>query len=208
MSPEHADGENTPESRTSSDEFDQSGSITGLFDDAALYKQVITESTAGSRLSSEPPARNPALRSVQDFAELVGNDLEKPEQDVVSRFAQLAVDNWTIDESDHPDANIFTEEPESLSDEEEAARTLSQPEGGAPLSPERVIVLLNEEYGPLAPEGEERVLLDADGAVIQDVIILVSKLSWLAFRAKIISYLGGHSSYYPSHCVSRNNTCI
>ena len=173
MSQEYADGDSTPESRLSVDEVTQPASITALFSDAALYKRAIAGDAADREDCSEQQVGNPALRSVQDFAELVGNDLEQPEQDVVGRFAQLAVEDWSQEEGEHPDANLFSEEPDSLSEDEEASQTAVQPAKDPKLSPERVISLLIEEFGPLAPKGEERLLLDADGGVIQDVVILV-----------------------------------
>ncbi|KIP10183.1 glycosyltransferase family 1 protein [Phlebiopsis gigantea 11061_1 CR5-6] len=51
-------------------------------------------------------------------------------------------------------------------------QTEVEAEDELPLTPERVLSLLIEEFGPLAPAGEEKLLLEADGAVIQDVVIL------------------------------------
>lgn len=169
-----------PRPANSVDEVTRPASIRCLFSDAALYKRAIAECIGGPPPAARPQ-HNAALRSVQDFAELVGNDLEKQEQDVVDRFAQLAVDDWEAPDSDSDEVMPFTEEPEAVSEEESEATSpapVPEPSPGeadenAYLPPERVISLLIEEFGPLGPEGQEQLILEADGAIIQDVVILV-----------------------------------
>ncbi|GJE88463.1 glycosyltransferase family 1 protein [Phanerochaete sordida] len=184
MPPEHEESvQSSQSSQTSFDEVTQPVSISNLFNDAALYRQAL----AGTEGRASPPLeQNPALRSVQDFAELVGSDLEPPEQVVVGRFAQLAAEDWDLREEERADGPVFTEEPAPLSDAESATLAesvrglaLGDPplDGataaeGTQLSPEQIIALLTEEFGHLAPPGEEKLLLEADGAVIQDVVIL------------------------------------
>lgn len=41
------------------------------------------------------------------------------------------------------------------------------------LTPEEVVRLLVEEFGPLAEEGEERLVLETDAALVRDVVVLV-----------------------------------
>ncbi|EKM51568.1 glycosyltransferase family 1 protein [Phanerochaete carnosa HHB-10118-sp] len=173
--------------KTSFDEPRQPVTVPCLFNDAALYRKVLAETPDGEEHISPPPVQNPALRSVQDFAQLVGDDLQPLEQDVVGRFAQLAAENWDIQEGDREEGAVLTEEPATLTDDERKKLTgsleelgLDQPSSkkpaipaeGTQLSPEYVLALLIEEFGSLAPEGEEKLILEADGAVIQDVVIL------------------------------------
>ena len=211
MSPERADSELTPQSHNSIDELPPS-SIVNLFNDAAGYREAIAESFE-DRLSPPAPPANPALKSVQDFAELAGDDLEPPEHDIVGRFAQLAVEDWEL-----PDGESYTEEPGAMAPDEHAEdlqdqtgteetkpalaplQTEVEAESELPLTPERVLSLLIEEFGPLAPAGEEKLLLEADGAVIQDVVILVRVQLLLLDKSLLIaSWAGSHSSDQPSH---------
>lgn len=186
MASGRVDPEATLQSQSSIDDFTQPLSVTGLFSDATGYREAIH-----GGLSPEFRSVNPALRSVQDFAELTGGDLEPPEHEVVGRFAQLAAEEWSSQEGE----DLLTEEPEVMSDEEHeegsegevdvdqtprppptvpAIQTdLEEADTRVSLTSDEVLALLIEEFGPLSPAGEEKLLLEADGAVIQDVVILV-----------------------------------
>lgn len=204
-------GQTTMTSETSFDEPRQPVTIGCLFNDAALYRKALAETSDGEEHISPPPVHNPALQSVQDFAELVGDDLQPLEQDMVGRFAQLAVENWDIAEGDREEGAVLTEEPVTLTDDERKKLTesfqelgLSEPSSkeptipaeGTQLSPEYVLALLIEEFGNLAPEGEEKLILEADGAVIQDVAILVCLQ--LARERTHRELAAGRYSYYDS----------
>ena len=218
MSPGRVDSER---SQNSIDEFAQPPSVTSLFNDASGYKEAIAESFQ-NRLSTELRSVNPALRSVQDFAELAGDDLEPPEHDVVGRFAQFAAEEWAVQEGD----DLLTDEPGVMGDEEhvedlqdEVEEThISKPtvpplqtdiegEDKIPLSSEEVLALLIEEFGPLAPPGEEKLLLQADGGVIQDVVILV-RVSFLAQWASLSCCTGSYPPYQSSHHIPCIHACL
>ena len=166
-------------------------SITRIFNDAALYKQVIEDPERASLVLDN--------ESIKDFADLVGKDLDSPEKTLVGRFAQLSVEdlNWS-------DVGRYTEEPEVYSDEEDSsAESLEKdqepvqdghdegtPKAPSPfppspsdiqraklsskLPPNEIVTLLKEEFGELtSPEVEERLLIETDAALVQDVILLV-----------------------------------
>ena len=213
MPPEHKDSGQTLSPQTSFDEVTQPTSISVLFNHATLYKQALV-GTSDGRLSPEPPLQNPALRSVQDFAELVGDDLEPPEQDVVGRFAQLVAEDsdWNLEENERDEDPVFSEEPAALTDADreklvdsyqdvELGESEHEPEE-TQLSPERVIALLTEEFGHLAPEGEETLILEADGAVMQDVVILV-RCHCLSDCCMLRASSGRDPSHDPSHRIPR-----
>ena len=162
-----------------------------LFTDAAAYRKVIADSV--SRQWSRSSTLGKVKETTFDFAELVGHDLDAPEKAEAGKFAQIAAADWTsVDDSD---SHLrLTEEPEPLtdsdsistsstSDSSEHARTSPTPptseesvestDSTAALTPEQVVHLLEQEFGALAPEGEEKLVFQTDGAVIEDVVILV-----------------------------------
>lgn len=197
-------------------------SITRIFNDAALYKQVIEDPERASLILDN--------ESIKDFAELVGKDLDSPEKTLVGRFAQLSVEdlNWS-------EVGRYTEEPEVYSDEDdssaeslekdqellqEGGETISQETPGFPssqseiqraklsskLPPDEIITLLKEEFGELAsPEVEERLLIETDAALVQDVILLVYfvdiTLSIITIRSNTCVSLGRHTCHNASTCL-------
>ena len=175
-------------------------SMSGLFNDASLYRQAIAEHEPGVYLAFPPGITNAAQRSVHDFAELVGNDLDPEEKDVARRLAQIAAPELASPEDGKQlSLGILTQEPESLDDEDDFEEAPSRSETetsvtsavlsdessatSAPkvadeelpvlLAPDEIIGLLREEFGALGPEGEEKLVSEIDAAIIQDVVILV-----------------------------------
>ena len=176
-------------SEDDSEEIMQHTNISCLFDDAAAYRDAIdAESSTGQ------PGR--CKRPTVDFAELVGPDLDVAEKVEASKFAQISADDWTTT-SDEEEAQIhYTDEPESFTDPEvaepvepsevpiesgvfitEPTQDIPQedlpPEPSASLTPDQIVSILIQEFGPLAAQGEEEFLFQSDVAVIQDVVILV-----------------------------------
>lgn len=166
------------------DELDgiEAPSISQIFTDAALYRQVINhpEETTFCHASD--------TQAIQDFAELVGRDLSSPEKALAGRFAQLSVESEDVPWL--PDDDKLTEEPEPVSEESSSQGTASdtaadnsdkddssssevETDDSVALSPQEIVSLLREEFGDLAPEGEEKLLFEADAALVLDVILVV-----------------------------------
>ncbi|CAL1713004.1 unnamed protein product [Somion occarium] len=150
--------------------------ISQIVSDVALYKQVIEDPEKASLVLDN--------ESIKNFTELVGKDLDTPERSLADRFAQLSVEdlNW-IEEK----PKRYTEEPDGYAEDENAsvesdATTVSvtpitederQNMLALKLPPEEIVSLLREEFGDLAPpEIEERLLIETDAALVQDVIVL------------------------------------
>ncbi|TFY81952.1 hypothetical protein EWM64_g2070 [Hericium alpestre] len=125
---------------------------------------------------------------VTGFSHLVGKDLDPRERAVADRLAKLAVSNWMpggdgilSEEPDSDEAELEAETSSSSGDETSILSPISAVNEALPsgsgdveerLEPDDIVRLLSEEFGPLADEGEEKLLLEADGAVFRDVIIL------------------------------------
>lgn len=180
-------------------------SISSLFTDAALYRDALKGGAAAVQVHKA------AAASMNDLADLVGDDLDVPEKDAVGRFAQLAVeDDWALSLED---SRQLVEEPDALSDEESTSSesqdvptplSTPPPNTDAPvadqepisLPPEEVIEILEQEFGALAPKGEEELILEADGAVIQDVVILVRGIPFLFLELRTDNRNEGCNSYH------------
>lgn len=133
---------------------------------------------------------------VNGFADLIGKDLTAEERALASHAAKLrvtgAVPSWTPSHS-----GTIVEEPEAYDEEFERDSSLDLSDDSssivceipAPvlnrtgtlnsdpwrLEPEEVVRLLINEFGPLAPGGEEeKLLLETDGGLIHDVAIVGS----------------------------------
>ncbi|KAJ7794128.1 glycosyltransferase family 1 protein [Mycena olivaceomarginata] len=149
---------------------------------------------------------------VNGFADLIGKDLTAEERALASHAAKLrvtgAVPSWTPSHS-----GTIVEEPEAYDEEFERDSSLDLSDDSssivceipAPvlnrtgtlnsdpwrLEPEEVVRLLINEFGPLAPEGEEeKLLLETDGGLIHDVAIVgVLHLTShrLAFHASLMA---------------------
>ncbi|KAI0074052.1 UDP-Glycosyltransferase/glycogen phosphorylase, partial [Panus rudis PR-1116 ss-1] len=156
--------------------------ITQIFTDVALYKQVIDD-----------PERAPLVldnKSIKGFAELLGHDLDTPEKTLASRFAQLSAEdlNWAEPRPSSPDT-YSDEEGESAEGEQTVTSASELPASssfsgsaesdGFPraqltgdVPPEEIVRLVRSDFGDLAPDGEERLLIGTDSALVHDVIVL------------------------------------
>lgn len=187
----HSKRRSTTRSPSVGDDLDgpvQPPSLTQFFQDASLYKQVIANP---ERKSFYRASEN---ETVQDFAELVGKHLDTKDRAVAGRFARLSAedgtwfpDNSTSSQEGSPSTSDFESferrsSPEPLQGQSETTSVMSDTpdpppsDGNEPthnLTPEQVVELLSHEYGDLAPEGEEKLLMELDAALVQDVLILV-----------------------------------
>lgn len=198
------------------DGVDTAPSISQMFADANLYRQAI--------IQPQEPAFYKAShnQTVQDFAELVGRDLDPSERSLAERHAQLSSDDvsWHLDDkvdgllTEEPESDEFDESSESSGDTSSLSPLPPSPspssvyeqESASQLSPVEIVDLLIEEFGQLAPEGEEKLLLEVDAALIKDVILLVRVLFLSIFR-KIVHECGVHvgcgSYHHSSFRISR-----
>jgi hypothetical protein len=54
-----------------------------------------------------------------------------------------------------------------------AVKEAVEPDFEAKLDPNEIVDLVEQEFGALAPKGEEKLLLETDATLLQDVVILV-----------------------------------
>jgi sterol 3beta-glucosyltransferase len=120
------------------------------------------------------------------FKRLVARDLDADELAVSEKLAQLTVTNWASAGSTTLAPDVSPEESEDSASDDEHDRT---PQGGVgatqvaggggepdfedKLTPDEILDLLQQEFGALAPLGEEKLLLETDAGLFQDVVILV-----------------------------------
>ncbi|KAI0087753.1 hypothetical protein BDY19DRAFT_994648 [Irpex rosettiformis] len=171
-------------------------SMTGLFNEATLYNQVVAE---------RHPKTSSKTQNVQDFADLVGHDLNPEEMEVANRFAQLSLNDWAALDIDvgspiheeHPDeeelssdvdtSSLFSHDESSTSSRSAGSHNASfditdssrvcvdgvSDRGSIEtIPPKELVRILIEEFGQLGPDGEETLLAEIDGAIIQDVIVI------------------------------------
>lgn len=196
--------------------------LSRMFTDAALYERVLNAGPEALKnclamVSEDEPL--PAC--VGSFNELIGRHLADNERLVTGRLAKLSVNNWAASMDDPFGVDALTEE-----DQEEVSSTdgaqdekrsslstvpssqeeqLDEPK----LTPEEIVDLLEQEFGALAPPGEEKLLLETDAAIFKDVVILVGlthavldRECWLTFHCDM-SYSGCHSRHHTSMHFSR-----
>ncbi|KAJ6584932.1 hypothetical protein B0H19DRAFT_402540 [Mycena capillaripes] len=143
------------------------------------------------------------------FEGLIAKDLSPAEQAIASRAAKLSATGSAPSWTPSPTSTII-EEPESYAEELDDSLDLSDDSSTVcdipvpvlhrsgtlesdawKLEPTEVIRLLINEFGPLAPEGEEeKLLLETDGGLIKDIAIIgVIHLTThrLAFHASLMS---------------------
>jgi sterol 3beta-glucosyltransferase len=163
--------------------------LSRMFSDAALYEKVLSACPEALRNGFFFSADDQTLPNcLGGFNQLIGRDLGDAERAVTGRLAELSVNNWTTTEStDDPFGAETPSEEErgenTSSDEGEdkkrerlsASSTLQEEQPGEPkLTPEEIVDLLEQEFGALAPPGEEKLLLETDAAFFNDVVILVT----------------------------------
>jgi sterol 3beta-glucosyltransferase len=154
-------------------------SLTRLFSDAASYNQILNTSTDAEDSRAAPDSRN-------GFSQLVARDLEDYERVASETLAQLSVTNWAPGESADLAPDIGVDESEEGPSEgehdkaEPSGITLDavEPEIEDKLKPDEVLDLLQQDFGALAPPGEEKLLLETDATLFQEVVVLVCQFMW------------------------------
>jgi sterol 3beta-glucosyltransferase len=118
--------------------------------------------------------------SLNGFSQLIAPDLDDDERIASEKLAQLSVSNWGEGHTNlAPDVGL-DDSDESASDAEQdkvlpsgTAQAAGEPEFEDKLTPGEVLDLLEHEFGALAPPGEEKLLVETDATIFQDVVILV-----------------------------------
>jgi sterol 3beta-glucosyltransferase len=161
--------------------------LSRMFSDAALYEKILTACPESLKAGGFFGADDQAFqRCIGGFNALIGQDLGGAEREISGRLAKLSVNNWvspgdgSFASQDHLDEEPG--EPIQPDDGKEAkpsppptlAISLDAPLDEPKLTPEEIVDLLEQEFGALAPLGEEKLLLEADAAFFKDVVILVA----------------------------------
>ncbi|KZV67100.1 glycosyltransferase family 1 protein [Peniophora sp. CONT] len=175
--------------------------LSRIFADAAQYDQVVRgerDDDGQDVPSGSEPDPDPNDNSVQTklngFSRLVGKDLPQSERQASVRIAQLTVNNFTPSPLSEGEGDLFDEDEEggsegdgsrtsetALSDgstavEDHQVRELEaghdEAGHGGGLEPEEIVDLLEQEFGALAGPGEEKLIVETDGALVQDVTVL------------------------------------
>jgi sterol 3beta-glucosyltransferase len=127
---------------------------------------------------------------VNGFHDLVEKDLDVSEQAIVGRLTKLRVagDTWIAgDLTAEPESYDAADQVSPVDDLEPKAPILhrvvvTSEEESWKLGPDEIVHLLVQEFGPLAEEGEEeKLILETDGCLIHDVVIVVHPFSPLLF---------------------------
>jgi sterol 3beta-glucosyltransferase len=160
--------------------------LSRMFTDAALYERVLNAGPEALKnclsMISEEQA-TPAC--VGSFNELIGRDLGDNERLVTGRLAKLSVNNWASSTDDPFGVDAIAEEDQEEVGSSDGAQdekrspvstppTIQEEQLDEPkLTPEEIVDLLEQEFGALAPPGEEKLILETDAAFFKDVVVLV-----------------------------------
>ncbi|KAH9049860.1 glycosyltransferase family 1 protein [Lactarius hengduanensis] len=175
----------------------QDPSLARLFSDAALFGKILT-SRPDLPDGSLPVDGQSTHDSLNGFSRLVAPDLDDNERAVSEKFAQISVSNWSAAGAHTLPPGVNPgESDESASDDAHdrvspggAVKEAGEPDFEAKLDPIEIVDLLEQEFGALAPDGEERLLLESDATLLRDVVILgVVHLTThrLTFHASLLS---------------------
>ena len=163
--------------------------LSQMFSDAALYEKILNSCPETLKSCSLFNADDQTLpKCLGGFNQLIGRDLGDVERAVTDKLAMLSVNNWNPSTDDPFGGDASEEErgeatsSDEGDDKEQAPPSESQtleeePPSEPKLTPEEVVDLLEQEFGALAPPGEEKLLLETDAAFFNDVVILVSRPS-------------------------------
>ncbi|KAI0317501.1 hypothetical protein OF83DRAFT_1058536 [Amylostereum chailletii] len=193
-----------------SDFFKQLGlddpGLSRIFADAAAYDQLFEPSPAGGDLEYpglvHGASEETLHQSLQGFTNLVGRDLNESDKEVSQRLAQLSVNNWASNDEEAPedaressDSSRSSSKTRGSTDGESGLSSVAEESdpgvvAEAGLEPEQIVDLLEQEFGALGEPNEEKLILETDGTLIQDVAILgVVHLTThrIAFHASLLS---------------------
>ncbi len=154
--------------------------LTRLFSDASSYNRILNPTTDVADNDVED-SRAAAHDSLNGFSKLVACDLEDHERVASETLAQLSVSNWASEESTNlaPDVGVDESEEGTLEGEHhkiepsDITHAAVEPEFEGKLKADEALDLLQQDFGALAPPGEEKLLLETDATLFQDVVILV-----------------------------------
>jgi len=151
-------------------------SLTRLFSDATSYNQILNPDVAENNAEDSRAAHDD---SPSGFSQLVARDLDDHERVASETLAQLSVSNWAPGETDlAPDVAVdeYEEGPsEGEHDKIEPSGITDadvEPKFEDKLKPDEVLDLLQQEFGALAPPGEEKLLRESDATLFQEVVVL------------------------------------
>ena len=158
-------------------------SLTRLFSDAASYDKILNPRTDVAENNAEDSRA--AHDSPSGFSELVARDLDDQERVASETLAQLSVSTWAPGESTDLAPDVAVDESEEGPPEGEHDKI--EPSGITQaavepkfeeLKPDEVLDLLQQDFGALAPPGEEKLLLETDATLFQEVVVLVCQFIW------------------------------
>jgi sterol 3beta-glucosyltransferase len=159
-------------------------SLSRLFSDAASYNRILNTPTDVAE--NDAKDSRAAHDSRNGFSQLIARDLQDHERVASETIAQLSVSNWGPGESADLAPDVGVDEPEEgpLEGEPDKAEPSGislaavEPEFEDKLKPDEVLDLLQQDFGALAPPGEEKLLLETDATLFQEVVILVCQFIW------------------------------
>jgi sterol 3beta-glucosyltransferase len=168
--------------------------LARLFSDAASFDRILNPHPDASYTEDSQAVHD----SLNGFSQFVARDLDDHERAASEKLAQLSVSNWGPAGSTTlaPDVGLDESEDSASEDEQDKVlpsgitETAGEPDFEDKLTPEEVLDLLQQDFGALAPPGEEKLLLETDATVFQDVEILgVVHLTThrLTFHASLLS---------------------
>ncbi|KAI0250754.1 hypothetical protein BJV78DRAFT_1127517 [Lactifluus subvellereus] len=172
--------------------------LARLFSDAALYGRIVTSGPDLRENEFVTEDSRTADDSLNGFSRLVACDLDDNERVVSEKLAQLSVSNWASTQANNLAPGVGPDElDESTSDDEHhatppgsAIKEAGDPDFDDQLTPTEILDLLQQEFGALAPPGEEKLLLETDATLFQAVVVLgVVHLTThrLTFHASLLS---------------------
>jgi sterol 3beta-glucosyltransferase len=159
--------------------------LSRMFTDAALYERVLNAGPETLKNCLFFSSDQPLPACVGSFNQLIGHDLGDDEHLITGRLAKLTVNNWAASTDDPFGVDILGEEDQEEAGSSDAGHDEKRSTPSTPpsleeeqldepkLAPEEIVDLLEQEFGALAPPGEEKLLLETDAAFFKDVIILV-----------------------------------
>ena len=155
--------------------------LARLFSDAATFGQILTSRPSLVEEESAAGGSGATHKTVNGFSQLVACDLNDSELAVSEKLAQLSVSNWAAGSTLAPDVDLDESEGSASDDEPDRtsprgttqAQAAGEPDFEDKLTPDEILDLLQQEFGALAPLGEEKLLLESDAGLFQDVVILV-----------------------------------
>ena len=159
-------------------------SLTRLFSDATSYDQILNTHTdvAGNNAKDSRAAHD----SPDGFSQLVARDLDDQERVASETLAQLSVSNWAPGESTDLAPDVGADETEVGPSEGEhdkiepsgITQAAVEPKFEDRLKPDEILDLLQQDFGALAPPGEEKLLLETDATLFQEVVVLACQFVW------------------------------